>query len=162
MKRVIILLALLVAVLLSACGGNGALEEFTRVSNEGGPVYNDFFLQVYFREGIYTVTIQENDVVVKGAQYSEDRNAVQTSGLKLIRAEDISRYLGKSLVEAELTLGRHHVDIGSGMYMPAYLTCDGYLIVFSVDMDDRQIIHVGKMDLFTGESVEWYFLDEGS
>ena len=41
--------------------------------------------------------------------------------------------------------------------MPSYLTEDGCLIVFSINRDTNIVERAGKLDLFTGESVEWYF-----
>ena len=68
--------------------------------------------------------------------------------------------IGNALNDVENAFGEYHVDIGSGGFMPSYVTDDGYLITFSVDRDTNVVEHVGKTDLFSGESVEWYFLHE--
>ena len=66
--------------------------------------------------------------------------------------EDINQYLDKSLNELKENFGEVHADIGSGFYIPAYITENGYLICLEVENDI--VYDVIKRDLLTDVIVE--------
>ena len=54
--------------------------------------------------------------------------------------------------ELKEKIGQPHVDIGSGFYIPAYITEDAYLICFELENDN--IFEVIKRDLLTNKIVD--------
>lgn len=54
----------------------------------------------------------------------------------------------------ELTeeLGQPHVDVGSGFYIPAYVTEDANLVCF--ELENELVIEVIQLDLFTNKIVD--------
>lgn len=157
-KRRTIGIVLILLLLFSGCVGNTNLETLKQVYAQEQPVYSAYPMMTYSGDYVYTVVILSNSKVIKGVEFSADRIPNYTVDMKLIQLEDIQIYLGNALNDVENALGEYHVDIGSGGFMPSYVTDDGYLITFSVDQDTNVVEHVGKTDLFSGESVEWYFL----
>ena len=158
MRRSIILYTLLGFLLLSTgCSNSANLAHLQRIHEEYQPIYNMYPIKAYCDGQTVFVIILDNGKVVKGASFSSDRVASYTASIDLISLNDIRTYLGTVLRDIENNLGRYHVDIGSGGFMPSYLTKDGYLLILSVNRDSQIVEHVGAIDLFTGESVESYF-----
>jgi hypothetical protein len=54
----------------------------------------------------------------------------------------------------ELTeeIGQPHVDVGSGFYIPAYVTEDANLVCF--ELENELVIEVIQLDLFTNKIVD--------
>lgn len=54
----------------------------------------------------------------------------------------------------ELTeeIGQPHVDVGSGFYIPAYVTEDANLVCF--ELENEIVIEVIQLDLFTNKIVD--------
>ena len=54
----------------------------------------------------------------------------------------------------ELTeeIGQPHVDVGSGFYIPAYVTEDVNLVCF--ELENELVIEVIQLDLFTNKIVD--------
>lgn len=114
-------------------------------------------VNTYLSDKDYCVAIFENGEPIKCVVFSNTRQPIRSIGIIPVTNSELQRYLGQSLTEIENELGAYHVDIGSGGFMPSYLTEDGCLIVFSINRDTNIVERAGKLDLFTGESVEWYF-----
>jgi len=157
MRRSLLYVLIAVLLILSGCSSDEKIENLRQLYEQEQPIYNAYPIEVFFDEQVYTVVILDNESVVKGAEFSVDRVARYTVELDLISINEINLYLGDTFRNVEVDFGKYHVDIGSGGFMPSYLTEDGYLIVFSINRDTNIVEHVGKLDLFTGESIEWYF-----
>lgn len=54
----------------------------------------------------------------------------------------------------ELTeeIGQPHVDVGSGFYIPAYVTEDANLVCF--ELENEIVIEIIQLDLFTNKIVD--------
>ena len=85
--------------------------------------------------------------------FSPDRICKENKGFSLKIIGDISCLLNKSLNQVEEEYGKHDVAVASGPYGPGYITEDGYLICFYLDINDIVGL-VRKIDLLTGETVE--------
>ena len=109
-------------------------------------------LSVFQTNNTYTIVVEENGVAQKIVEFSSDRKCRTVQGLVLMKNEDISQYLDRSLNELKEKFGEVHADIGSGFYVPAYITEDGYLIYFEVENDI--VYEVVKRDLLTDEIIE--------
>lgn len=49
-------------------------------------------------------------------------------------------------------IGQPHVDVGSGFYIPAYITEDANLVCF--ELENEIVIEVIQRDLFTNKTVD--------
>ena len=85
--------------------------------------------------------------------FSPDRICKENKGFSLKIIGDISCLLNKSLNQVEEEYGKHDVAVASGPFVPGYITEDGYLVCFSLDINDIVGL-VRKIDLLTGETVE--------
>lgn len=122
-------------------------------------MYSLYPIKVYLDDDDYSVVISEDARALKCVEFSADRQVKRTIGIEPVVIQDMQNYLGKTLTDVENEFGVYHLDFGSGFFIPSYITADGYLICFTIAHKHDTICHVGKTDLFTGESVEWYFAD---
>lgn len=67
----------------------------------------------------------------------------------MIQCEDINQFLGMDTAELKEKYGQPHVDVGSGFYIPAYITDDAYLIC--LELEDDIVFEVIEHDLLTNE-----------
>lgn len=132
-------------------------ERLAQLTQNGQLIYNEPPIQAYLKDENYVIAITKNLKTVKGIEFSQDRQVIKMFGIEPVEIADISRYLNKTLGEIEAELGTYHIDIGSGHFMPSYITTDGYLVCFTFIHSKEKNTHVGKTDLFTREAVEWYF-----
>ena len=113
-------------------------------------------MYVYNVDDVFAVVILEDGDVEKAVQFSRSRIPSDVFNFDLKSVKNIEHYLGKTDSDIEHIWGECHVNIGSGMSMPSYVTNDGHLISFTII---NGIVHrVGKIDLLSGESVECYNL----
>lgn len=109
-------------------------------------------LSVFKTDNIYTVIIEQKGIVQKIVKFSYDRKSHNVQGLTLVKNKDINRYMNMSLNELKEILGEVHTDIGSGFYIPTYITEDGYLICFY--LENETVIGVIKRDILNNIIVE--------
>ena len=161
-KKVIIaiLIATMIVISFFCCIKVAEYRGLVHLTRNNKPLHNIYPLKVYLDDGNYVVVVFENGKAVKGVRFSEGRQPVNTIGLKLTTIANLEQYLGEDLNAIESQFGSYHVDIGSGFFMPSYITTDGYLICFTIEVQHGNIIHVGKTDLYSGESVEWFVTDD--
>ena len=85
------------------------------------------------------------DILVGGTvEISPDRVIVRAVGVKPIKCDNYQELLNCSFDEVKRVFGEPHFDEGSGMYIPSYITEDGYVlflyanhgIVTTVDLAD--------------------------
>ena len=149
-----VVLVIAIGLVVKACWNNGQLQ---RLLENSEFVYESAPIAVYRKDGLYVVTVEDTQKALKGIMFSPDRQVIRTYGIEPVEISDISPYLEKTWEELENDYGTFHMDIGSGLYLPSYITTEGYLVTFSFNRSGGTNTHVGKMDLFTGDSVEWYF-----
>ena len=161
-KKRLVFFLLIVTIIIACWAGVRFVEkgQIERRINNGDLLYNMYPVKVYLRNEFYCVAIFTNSKPVKGAEFSASRQCVFTDCLDLVNIPDIQCYLGKTLTDIESELGAFHVDMGSGGFMPSYLTEDGYLVIFTVNRSTKVVERVGRIDLFTSESTEWFLLVE--
>ena len=117
------------------------------------PKYRWNSLTVYETDSRYIVTIGENSVGTKGfgAEFSKGRKCLAYYGIVPIKNIETQKFENKDFSWVERRLGKYHIDIGSGFFIPAYITDDGYLICFHVEKD--RVTSIQKFDLFTCEKI---------
>lgn len=154
MKRIFIVLLLMILT-LSGCKKNTDIQigdSMTKINNQQPLFIFLNSLSVFQTDNTYTIVVEKNGVAQKIVEFSPDRKCRTAQGLTLVKNEDINQYLDMSLNELKEKFGEVHADIGSGFYVPAYITEDGYLICFEVENDI--VYEVIKRDLLTDVIVE--------
>lgn len=154
MKRSLIVLLLMILT-LSGCkkGSNIQIgDSMTMISDEHTPFIFLNSLSVFRIDDMYIIVVEENGVAQKIVEFSSDRKCHTAQGLVLVENEDINQYLDKSLNELKENFGEVHADVGSGLYIPAYITENGYLVCLEVENDI--VYDVIKRDLLTDVIVE--------
>lgn len=154
MKKYIIVLLLMI-ITLSGCQKSANIQmgdSMATINNQHTLFIFLNSLSVFQTNNTYTIVVEENGVAQKIVEFSSDRKCRTVQGLVLMKNEDISQYLDRSLNELKEKFGEVHADIGSGFYVPAYITEDGYLIYFEVENDI--VYEVVKRDLLTDEIIE--------
>ena len=154
MKKVIFLL--LVIFLLSACSHSREFQVGQSVYN-----INDHYtayinintLSVYKIDDNCLITINNGNFIQKLVEYSSDRKCRRVQGLDLIKSYDIEHFLNINFEDLAERIGQPHLDIGSGFYIPAYLTVNADLISFR--LENGIIIEVIKRDLFANKIVDY-------
>ena len=109
-------------------------------------------LSGYENKNNYWIVINNGDNIEKLVVFSPERKSLQIQNLNLIECEDIHRFLGMNITQLEEIYGSPHADIGSGFYIPAYITNDACLICLELESD--VVIDVIKRDLLTNDIIE--------
>lgn len=134
--------------------------QIRQMISNGQLLCNMYPVNTYLSDEDYCIAIFENGEPIKCVVFSETRQPIRSIGIKPVTNFELQHYLGQSLTEIENEFGAYHVDIGSGYFMPSYITLDGYLVSFTFMAEDEEVTQIGKTDLFTGESIEWILTNE--
>ena len=87
-------------------------------------------------------------------EFSPERKCNRVQGMDLMKKEDedIGQFLNMDVGKLKEKLGQPHADIGSGFYIPAYVTEDAHLICFEIEND--VVFEVVERDLITNKIVK--------
>ena len=154
MKKIIVFL-FFVTILFSACSGDYKFEvgeSMDTINNQYTPYITINVLSVYKISKNYLLTIDDDGIVQKLVEFSPDRNCHRIEGIDLIKSDDINQFLNINFNQLTKKIGQPHVDVGSGFYIPAYITEDAYLICF--ELENQIVIEVIKRDLLTNRIVD--------
>lgn len=105
----------------------------------------------YEIDGSYLVVVEDSDIVEKLVEFSSERKCKRAENIKPIKDVNIDQFLNINIEDAKKMLGQPHADIGSGFYIPAYITEDANLISFQIENDI--IFEVIKRDLITNRII---------
>lgn len=130
----------------------GRNENLVDRSELGVPFLHFCALSVYKQEDQYLITVYEDDAIRKTCIFTPERVCTDVQGMTLIEDQPAERFIGVDINTVQTLLGKPHADIGSGFYIPAYITENAYLISFSFHED--KAIMVLKYDLLTGETTD--------
>ncbi|NLD22103.1 MAG: hypothetical protein GX664_06485 [Bacteroidales bacterium] len=153
MKRILVLF-IMVAILLSGCAGNSQFkvgEKMSEINNKHTPYISINSLNAYESSGNYFIVIGTEGVAEKLVEFSSERQSIRAQGLNLVKSQDINKFLNMDINKLKKELGQPHVDVGSGFYIPAYITDDAYLICF--ELEDDIVFEVIKRDLLTNDII---------
>lgn len=153
MKKLIAFLVL-VTVLFAACSHSHKSEvgdSMNNINNQYTSYITLNALSVYETGKSYFITIDDGKIIQKLAEFSPDRNCLRIQGFDLIKNCHLNQFLSINFNELTEKLGQPHVDIGSGFYIPSYITEDAYLICFELEND--VIIDIIKRDLLANQIV---------
>ena len=153
MNRIIILLFFM-TILFSACSGYEVEvgEPMSKISSQYTPYITINALSAYKINDSYLITINDGNIINKLVEFSVERQCHRVQGFDLIKNGDINQFVNMNFNELKEKIGQPQVDIGSGFYIPAYITEDAYLICFELENDN--IFEVIKRDLLTNKIVD--------
>lgn len=153
MKKITLLFVAMI-IIFYGCANSSEFkvgEQMKDINNKHIPYISMNALNVYKNNDNYCIVIEEEGVSQKLVEFSAERQSCKVQGLSLIKNQDINKYLNMNICKIKEELGRPHVDIGSGFYIPAYITDDAYLIYFGLENDI--VFEVSKCDLLTNNVV---------
>ena len=136
---------------LSACSNelNRKEDEILYINNASDtPYIRNGPVSGYLIDDIYIITISENTSITKWVEYSQEREYYRSQNINPISSCDIQRFINVNLNTVIKEIGPPHTDIGSGFYIPTYLTEDAYLINFH--LINEKIYMITRQDLLTG------------
>lgn len=154
MKRIIVFLVF-VTIIFSACSSGYRFEvgeSMSKINNQYTPLITINALSVYEISENYLMTIDDGGIIQKLVEFSPDRKCHRIQGLDLIKNDDIEQFLNINFNQLIENWGQPHVDVGSGFYIPAYVSEDANLICF--ELENNIVIEVIKRDLLTNKIVD--------
>ncbi len=143
-----------VVFLFSACSNSNDFEvgkSMSKVDSKYTPCININTLSVYKIDGKYLVTINDGSIILKLVEFSSDRKCIRVRGFDLIKNRDIEYFLNMNINTLAEKIGQPHLDVGSGFYIPAYVTDAANLICLKVE--NEIIVEVIIRDLFSNNIV---------
>lgn len=153
MKKIIALL-FVVMFFFSACSSSNKFrvgESMNNINKQYTSYITINSLSVYKINDNYLIIINDGDIVQELVEFSSERKCRRTQGLDLIKNDDINEYLNIDFNKLKEKIGEPHVDIGSGFYIPAYITEDANLICFN--LENERVVQVIQRDLLTNKIV---------
>ena len=153
MKKIIALL-FVVMFFFSACSSSNKFrvgESMNNINKQYTSYITINSLSVYKINDNYLIIINDGDIVQELVEFSSERKCRRTQGLDLIKNDDINEYLNIDFNKLKEKIGEPHVDIGSGFYIPAYITEDANLICFN--LENERVVQVIQRDLLTNKKV---------
>lgn len=155
MKKKFYIFAIIVAVVgIFLFLSQKSFLRYHALMQQEDPLFSDMGVYVFQIEDKYPVLLEKNGRVFAAVEFSAERVAVKIRGVQLPQIDDILGAQGKTIEEIENTFGKPHINTGSGFYIPSYITSDGYLI--KIWVSNGIVTNVTRIDLLTGEVVEWY------
>ena len=154
LKRIFAFL-FVVTILFTACSGGGNFrvgESMNSINRQYESYIAVSTLSAYKINENYLITIDDGDVVQKMVEFSSDRKCLRVQGLDLIKSGDTSQFLNINFNKLTEEIGQPHTNIGSGFYIPAYITEDAYLVCF--ELEDETVVEVIRRDLLTKSKIE--------
>ena len=157
MKKIIVsLLLIIIIIFFFGCTNSLSFEvgaQMSKINCEHTPYITMNALSVYKNNGNYWIVISDAEgIVQKLIEFSPERKIGKVQGLDLLKSEDINLFLNMDIAELREKYGQPHVDIGSGFYIPAYITQDAYLICLELENDI--VVEVVKRDILTNNIVD--------
>lgn len=154
MKRIIAFL-FFITILFSGCSSGYKFEvgeSMSKINNQYTPYITINALSVYEISENFLITIDDGNIIQKTVEFTHDRKCHRIQGFDLIKNCDVNQFLNTNFNELTEKIGQPHVDIGSGFYIPAYVTEDANLICF--ELENEIVIEVIKRDLLTNKIVD--------
>lgn len=104
-------------------------------------------VRVFETHNGYKVYFLEGEHIQGSLYFSKDRQLKEHWNVNAIGSENAAVFFGKSLEEITKEYGDPHADIGSGFYIPAYVSEDAHLVVLY--MENNTVYKVTVKDLIT-------------
>lgn len=155
MKKIVAFLSIIV-FLFASCVNNAEFSVGDRmdiINKKNTPYFMMSELSAYKEKNNYIMVVSNQGVVQKLVELSPKREIVQAYGLDLVKCDDLNKFLDMNISNLKDSFGQPHVDVGSGFYIPAYITYDAYLICFELENDI--VFGVIRRDLLSNKIVDY-------
>lgn len=148
-------LLLVVVLFVSGCSMKNSDEDKSMLNNTNSPelYYQMCGLSAYRSNENYLFSIIVNGDIVGEAEFASDRRIIRVESLELIKSDNIQKFTNMSFNSVKDMVGEPHVDVGSGFYIPAYITEDAHLICLYLS-NEHMVDAVVVRDLLQNEIVE--------
>lgn len=127
-------------------------DSIRSINKQRMPYISINVLSVYKVNENYLIIVADGEIVQKLVEFSSDRKCRRIQGFDLVNNSDISQFLNVDFNELTEEISQPHVDVGSGFYIPAYVTEDANLVCF--ELENEIVIEVIQRDLFTNKIVD--------
>lgn len=84
----------------------------------------------------YVITVSTMDRRNKAVHFSDEREVLKTKGIEPLKTEDWQNLVGRRMQDIVEQYGEPHADVGSGFYIPSYITEDAYLVLICLDEEN--------------------------
>ena len=92
-------------------------------------------LEARINHGVYKITISPVGEKQKSIHFSAEREVLKVNGISPLTVETIQGFIGMRMDDIIAQHGSPHADIGSGLFIPAYITEDAYIVSLRVGSD---------------------------
>ena len=89
-------------------------------------------LCTYKKAGGFIISYQTNNEKSEIILFSDNRTLISNTSYILEQSIDFDGCIGNKFSDIMQKLGPHYIDIGSGLFLPSYITDNGILISFVV------------------------------
>ena len=100
----------------------------------------------------FVIVIEENQGISGIAVISSDRKTLHSEKITPINDENIEQFCGKSIEKIEEQYGKIHSDIGSGFYIPAYITDHATIVFFEIE--NGIVERISSKDIIANTTIE--------
>ena len=158
MKKLIVLILIMGMCFMFGCSKN----EFSKIKiGESMDKARDVFksshidlnaAKIFIDEKSFVVVVEKNQGISGIVVFSPDGKVLHSEKITPINDENIRQFCGKSVEELEKQYGRFHCDIGSGFYIPAYITNHATIVFFEIG--NGIIERISSIDIITKKTME--------
>ena len=127
-------------------------DSIRSINKQHMPYISTNVLSAYKVNENYLIIVADGEIVQKLVEFSSDRKCRRIQGFDLVNNSDISQFLNVDFNELTEKIDQPHVDVGSGFYIPAYITEDANLVCF--ELENEIVIEVIQRDLFINKIVD--------
>lgn len=161
MKRVVFIFMILGVCFMSGCSANkfDNIEIGDSTSSVidfyGEPYIKLNTINIYKDEEQFVGVVSDFKEVLGVVLFTADRKLLYSEGLKPIACDDkMEQFIGKSIDEIEEEFGEIHCDIGSGFFIPAYITDHATILIFQIE--NEFVINASSIDIVTNMKSEFW------
>jgi len=101
----------------------------------GAPYISLNAVMVFKDDMNYLIVTYSGNIITGFACYSPDKELLLSEGFTPIDDEDLLDIANSTIQNVEDKYGKAPVDIGSGFYLPAYITINASIVFFHVQDD---------------------------
>ena len=118
----------------------------TSARNDRNRIYSSFGLSVYSVEDDCEFILDNPYPFPSGyVHFDANNHPDRAKGIQTIPTDALQQYLGIKRDVVEHQIGFPHADLGSGLYIPTYISDDAHLVFFLYDRNDT-VMRIVKYD----------------
>ena len=164
MKKLLIIISVIGMCLMTGCAKKesskiGIGESMDKIRGVYKSPHITLNAVSVFRDGEdFVVVIEENQAASGIIVFSSNGKLLHAEKIVPINDGNIKEFLGKSIENLRSQYGGIHCDIGSGFYIPAYITDYATIIFFQIE--DNMIRSISSMNIITKSTTRLCSIDD--